>query len=430
MKGKRVYHPQYGSGVAQLPRRAGIEYQVRFDNQDVRWVRTDELELEEASNPAIAEDNEKRKTPPHFLPRKVIEALRLGIVPEEGVCLYTVGREEETTVFREWLHSEDEPSAVLIGPYGTGKTHLLRYFRRIALKTGYAVALVEMDATEAPFSKPKRVYGQAVSNLSWIDSNDREQGFRRLIQQGYQKGLLKDHHYFKHLHLPCDDQVWAWIEGTSGSIRPVREFGEEQKIPGLYDYTTTANIYCYLLSSLGWLCLSLGLKGLLILFDESEALYSMRGQLAIDRSVNFLDALVAAARNDPKLLNPAYDTGFTYAKHASEVPFLFRQPSGLKLMFAFTSGEDLQLSNELKSLPNFELSTLSVNDCENLWVHTFNLYQQAYSGFDFDINILARILKSWRPATTRALVKGLIEAFDICRFRTYDPNDDDPDDEW
>ena len=44
----------------------------------------------------------------------------------------------------------------------------------------------------------------------------------------------------------------------------------------------------------------LGLKGLVVLFDELEALYAARGQ-TLDRGINFLNALIATARGDEDL---------------------------------------------------------------------------------------------------------------------------------
>ena len=66
MEGQRVYHPQYGSGTAQFPRKSGLEYQVRFDTRDIRWIRVDELELEEASAGTATPVTPKRPVPENF----------------------------------------------------------------------------------------------------------------------------------------------------------------------------------------------------------------------------------------------------------------------------------------------------------------------------------------------------------------------------
>ena len=86
----------------------------------------------------------------------------------------------------------------MVGMYGTGKTHLLRYFRQLALSAGYAVSLVGLNPLETPFSQPKRVDSQIVRHLKWLDGGT-EVGFRQLLERGLQAGLLHDHRYFRYL---------------------------------------------------------------------------------------------------------------------------------------------------------------------------------------------------------------------------------------
>ncbi len=342
MKGQVVYHHMHGRGIAGLPRKGGLEYQVQFDNGIIAWVRTDELELDSVSGSQAIVRQVERERPINFIERKVIEALRLGIVPDEGLQLFTVGREPEVSALQSWLDTPSEPGRLVIGAYGTGKTHLLSHFRMLALEAGYAVSLVEMDPQETPFSRPKRVYSEIVRNLRWRDGGHLL-GFRQLVQQGLASGLLQDHVYFKHVRRTNDERVWAWIDGSEGTIRPSTGDAARLDFPSLYDYSTAANIYCYLLSGLGWLSCSpaLHLQGLLVLFDESEALYAARGQIAVDRSVNFLDALIRTAQATNTCCVLRTRPNFNMLATQARFPFLYHSPSGLKLLFAFTSEDHL-----------------------------------------------------------------------------------------
>ena len=104
-----------------------------------------------------------------------------------------------------------------------------------------------------------------------------EGDFNDLVKHGLRYGLLRNHPYFRWLAEVRDPRVWEWIAGLGG-IRP-GEGDEFKDFPALRDTTTAANVYCNLLSTLSWLCCQRGLdlEGLLVLFDESEALYAARG---------------------------------------------------------------------------------------------------------------------------------------------------------
>jgi hypothetical protein len=421
-----VYHPRYGRGIVQRTRKSGLEYRVRFDNGVECWLRTDEVELSTAPFRPVSKLVQAGTTQDTFTQRKVIEALRLGIVPDDGLRLFTVGREKEIAHLQKWLEHPKAAATLVTGTYGTGKTHLLNYFRLWALEAGYAVALVEMDPQETPFSKPKRVYSEIVRALRWKEGS-RKYGFRQLIERGLQQGLLQDNLYFQHLRRYSDDRLWNWIQGLDGIPRPQDNNPILRKLPGLYDYSTAANIYCYLLSTLGWLCRSpaINLKGFLILFDESEALHAARGQ-SKERSVNLLDALITTANDDTMLLRTAAQTGFQYAGHASNVPFLYKNPSGLKLLFAFTSLDNLWISTELDALAYLELEPLHAAKVNGVVDQLFKLYVHAYanSAHEINIDILKQLWVGKSFSSTRKMIKTLIEALDISRLGTYSPEDD------
>jgi hypothetical protein len=132
MRGQVVYHHSHGRGIAGEPRKGGLEYQVRFDNGIIAWVRTDDLDLDSVPGSSAIFRQADRERPVNFVERKVIEALRLGIVPDEGLQLFTIGRETEISALQSWLDTPSEPGRLVIGAYGTGKTHLLSHFRLLA----------------------------------------------------------------------------------------------------------------------------------------------------------------------------------------------------------------------------------------------------------------------------------------------------------
>ena len=426
MKQIVVYHPEYGQGVVKDKRRAGVEWLVHFDSGEERWVRNDLLEIEDDSPPLVParRSGEPQK---HLTERKVIEALRMGIVPDDGLDLFTVGCEPQIAELQTWLATPDEPGRLVIGTYGTGKTHLLNHFRHVAQMNHYAVSLVEMDPQETPFSRPKLVYAQIARNLRWPDGAELAD-FRQLVRRAFEHGLLRGHPYFRWLTEVADQRVWDWIAGLSGT-RPGTDRDAFDDFPALYDTTTAANIYCYLLSTLSWLCHqpALHLKGLLVLFDESEALYAARGQLAVDRAVNFIDAMIRTAEGDEELTKDPRDTEFTISGHADRTPFLYRSPSGLKLVFAFTWPPDHATSHCLAALPQIKLEPADEGFLETIQLKLWGVYRQAYGerAATMDQNRYIELLRECTFSNTRAIVKGAVEALDIVRFGTDEGGDVD-----
>jgi len=179
MSEREVHHPKYGRGVVKQTRHKGFELRVDFEDGLTRWVRLDELtetEITQITKPPV---------PPSVFPderlksRRMIEAFRLGIVPYDCVEEFTFGRTKETREIMNWLNDPNKGSLIVVGEYGTGKTHLLHYALGKALQDGFAAAWVEMDPNEAPFHKPKRVYNHLIKNFKYRDKQTGQlKGFR------------------------------------------------------------------------------------------------------------------------------------------------------------------------------------------------------------------------------------------------------------
>ncbi len=357
----------------------------------------------------------------------MIESFRLGIVPDDCVDDFTFGREHETDALKEWLNSRTDNALALIGAYGSGKTHLLNYARSYAMQEGYAVAYVEMDATETPFSRPKRVYSQLVQSLRYRpEAGLSKKDFRWLLRKALNAGLFQQHFYFDALRGETrDETLWNWIEAREPSAKPWAPDRSYSACNGLYDNGTSANIYCYLLSSIAWACThpAIGLKGLLLVFDEAETLHARSTVAASDRSYNFLHALIATARGDEELLAPPYKgCRFVHATLANAVPFLYSQPSGLKTLFAFTSDEGFYRSDELNNLSRLHLEPLDLSALHTIFEGISKLYTTTYGVKINDDQIEAiqdQII--YQEGPTRLAVKSFVEALDLFRFH---PNDD------
>ena len=408
----------------------------------------------------------------------MIEAFRLGIVPHDCVSDFIFGRTAEIGHFTNWLHSPDSSSLVVAGEYGSGKTHLLHYIYGCAQQEGFAVALVEMDPNESPFHRPKQVYRRFVQNLQFCETETgypKILGFREFIQEAVARGALEDHTYFKCLiDRSVDETLWEWIEARDVSLRPpsvyqqtklnigqgnintdernlkrmeemlkeVQRFVDGRgarslglmppegspNLPGLYPYYKAANIYCYLLSALGWAAKAvLGLKGLLLIFDEAETVDSYDNLYQADKSQNFLRALVRTADSDDRLLTSPTKTDLDYCQVGigRSIPFLYKQPSGLKLLFAFTpidtqkSGSLSTVSSELEASFRIDLEPLAEASQKTLFEHVYVHYKSVYDDFKAGLPantldaIFRRLIRI--PGPVRMFVKATVETLDLIR---------------
>lgn len=419
MADKETLHSRYGAGRVVGERYGGFEKRVLFRNGLKRWVRLDDLKDVKPRRPGFFTGPWPQPLPDDRLSaRQLIEAFRLGIVPYRHARDFTFGRQREVDQLRKWLRAPSKGTLRVVGEYGTGKSHLLGYARGRALQDGFAVASVDMDPNENPFHKPKRIYGRLVRSFRYISRVDnRERGFRQFLQEALGAGFLDDHCYFSRLTQP-DEDLWNWIEAREAAPRPAPTFDANYgRYLSLFDYSTAANIYCYLISALGWAARqALGLNGLLLLFNEAETVGARGHTYQVQKGRHFITALIRMAANHRRLAKHPGITGLPYSRHASDIPFLYRIPCGVKLLLAFASDHDWHRISELKGTPRLELESLSVRALRVVFEQVCKLYQEAYH-LDGEFNtgrLFARVRS--RRNHTRTFVKGSVEALDWERF--------------
>lgn len=100
--------------------------------------------------------------------KEVIDALRRGTVPSQGLDLLAVGLDR----FGPALDSELDTAAVggsafkaVRGEYGTGKTFFVRHLAERALRRGLATAEVQISETETPLHRLETVYRRVTESL-------------------------------------------------------------------------------------------------------------------------------------------------------------------------------------------------------------------------------------------------------------------------
>lgn len=357
----------------------------------------------------------------------VIEAFRMGIVPYSAIEAWTQGRSRELASIREWLNDLGQGTLIVEGPYGSGKTHLLHHLYATAMRSGYAVSVTDLDASGATAAFPKRMYRRIVKNLKAPIGNE-QFGFRglvRAIAENLDINPVADHPYFGALiddlrKGDLSENTWAWIEGREAV---------KGKYGTLRDFTTVANIYCHILSCLGWLMVKvLDLNGFLILFDEVESTKSMPYQYHFLRGLNFFRGLSMVANDEPVLLEEQVikdvatkgrQTGLIYSGHLP-IPYLYRIPSYLKVVFAMTPAVLTREFRKWRStVPLLELDALGVDDLSRLFHAFVEHYQKVYGVYidPADRRHYFRILlERCGYISTRIFIKSMVELMDFMRF--------------
>ncbi|QFS49608.1 BREX system ATP-binding domain-containing protein [Nostoc sphaeroides] len=258
--------------------------------------------------------------------RRLIESLRSGIPPEGHVRYFTVGRLSEITELTTRLQQGESGALLLKANYGSGKSHLLRFIRETALKEGFAVSTITLDAKSAVrFNRMDQILGAIWQGLEvpnqlgnkgvypffdWIC----QQARNSKISSGeeWQKITNKNYwNYSKIIESPaifiairawfssrCDKnliQDWLYQKSTYKTTYLYHELVNKVNASYRYEFSLNGNLnwtaytskpQIFSFSSQGYiqswaalrdiktLACAAGLRGLIILFDEFEDILS------------------------------------------------------------------------------------------------------------------------------------------------------------
>lgn len=101
--------------------------------------------------------------------RDIIEALRRGAVPENGLDVLAVGLDRFTAATDDDLSRVAEGGSAfkaVRGEYGSGKTFFARWLGERAKQRGFAVAEVQVSETETPLHRMETIYRRLVERLA------------------------------------------------------------------------------------------------------------------------------------------------------------------------------------------------------------------------------------------------------------------------
>lgn len=103
----------------------------------------------------------------------ILDALRRGTVPREGLSTFAVGMERfETAIDTDLTAVGGGRGAfkAVRGEYGSGKTFMARWLQERARAVGFATAEVQVSETETPLHRWETVYRRLVERLATSDT--------------------------------------------------------------------------------------------------------------------------------------------------------------------------------------------------------------------------------------------------------------------
>ncbi len=106
---------------------------------------------------------------------EILDALRRGTVPRDGLAAFAVGMER----FQGTLEAELDAAArgrgafkAVRGEYGSGKTFFARWLQERARGAGFATSEVQVSETETPLHRSEAVYRRLIERLATSDTPD------------------------------------------------------------------------------------------------------------------------------------------------------------------------------------------------------------------------------------------------------------------
>lgn len=255
------------------------------------------------------------------LARQIVEVLGQSGTPlSKGVSYYNVGNESllnaiDTHYLGSYLADGGAVFKLVVGDYGSGKSHFLYCVRERAWQRDFAVSKVDLSPKESPYDDQRRVYSAVAESVIWHETDalaEDERGLTRFLEgtlrrlahrhglevedegiaeipevraflqtltntpidslsyhravEGYFNALLRG----QSLRL---ESLERWLHGEEVSpedMRDLRSIGVTEKI--------NKNNAFKMLRSLCQTVRALGYTGLALLFDEGDRMLSIGGK--------------------------------------------------------------------------------------------------------------------------------------------------------
>ncbi|MBI4864284.1 MAG: DUF2791 family P-loop domain-containing protein [Candidatus Riflebacteria bacterium] len=469
--GDRVGHRAHGDGIVRRVEPGGRHAWVAFGQGGAPAIRLPSSELgrlealpapppepvstrpssggagQRASlvSPAAALMESRRETSTGSL----LEALRLGVIPGSRVGEYTVGRDGLFDQLRRDLDGLEAAGQfmVILGDYGSGKSHALEWLREEALSRGFLTATAELDDREVTWANPKRVYRALVEGLVYPDLGRSAHGLAPLIDRLVRTGRAplpsSDDRYHRYLDPAVDTLVRARQDGDEDLQQRILDWigGEPSEdseswnralarlrgphLLALADFRTFSHIYAYLLGGVACRAQEVGYRGLVLLLDEAEFFQALSREDR-EHASHLIACLALAARGERRVcFDPATLPKGGQPVHR-QVPFVYRQDQPLYVVVALTPVDEMRdLLGRLLPLDQvvLELSRLTPRDYQTLFERIVGLYPVPAQQRGLLGELAAPMGKALfagvrcdKLTNPRAVLRLIVEFLDVLRF--------------
>ncbi len=394
--------------------------------------------------------------PASITAHQAIEALRLGVVPAFHLDTYTVGRDAELYLILRDIESAAENGGlrVVLGDYGTGKTHFLEMVELLALEKGFLATRATLDSREVMANRPRRIYNMLARGIRYPDDPNLERrglgpllrkavGDLDLIRRWSRKSHADYHPYlgpalFYMAVLPSmakgddlEERLVDWIEGTEVASNMELEdrlrstTGVRKRLYALKDFRTVTHLYTLILGGIAELARQVGYKGLAIMIDEAEFYSVLRGRDRTFSDILFKTFAAACLPASMLHFDPVALPRGGQAVHQS-FPYRYTEAQPLYCVFALTHDPDGKRILQ-KALPVelfIELARFNATDYVVLSNRVLSLYALADSGFAPGPDLSTLMAKVIEPChlhgiieNPRQALKFITEIVDITRHR-------------
>jgi hypothetical protein len=493
--GDRIRHPDWGAGRVLALLRGGRVVRVEFDEMaGTPWeIPRDELmvldpdgplassarkEAGEAfheddkahpkEGPGVREGGEDDRVPVNdsggrdpspqdsVTARQAIEALRLGVVPTSHLDTYTVGRDVELVVVLKDLESavRDGGFRVVLGDYGTGKTHFLEMAELLALESGFLATRATLDSREVVPNRPRRIFHQLARGIRYPDDPTIEsRGLKPLLEKAAKDGKIvrqwssrnsPDYHpyigpalFYMAVVSEMDEgeelkeRLIDWIEGSEVASnldleKELRQLtGARTRLYALKDFRTVTHLYTLILGGIAELARQVGYRGLAVMVDEAEFYSVLRGQDRTFADILFRTFAAASLPRSVLRFDPDDLPRGGQAIHQS-FSFRYKETQPFYCVFALTHDPEGKAVLE-SSIPGnrfMELMPFTTEDYITLSSRVLSLYGLAQAEFEPGRELAKVMAKVIEPCHLSGLIenprqalKFITEVVDITRHR-------------
>ncbi|MCS7231971.1 MAG: DUF2791 family P-loop domain-containing protein [Elusimicrobiota bacterium] len=233
--------------------------------------------------------------------------------PEYGIEFFTIGLDEyldiiENEYLEDYIKNGGASFKLVVGIYGSGKTHFLYCVRNLGWKHNFVVSHVSLSKNSSPFSKMELVYKEIMKNITqplskeelisgygkginnfirnWIASKrleyekkglDEEEITKLILEEtnnwdniesiSFKRAVKKGVEFYIDNKIDDYENIIQWLQGEGYNSKVHKNYGILEKI----DKSTA---FVMIRSLVQWVKI-LEYSGLIIFFDEAEQIPSL-----------------------------------------------------------------------------------------------------------------------------------------------------------